>query len=570
MLGAFFAAAEQAALQSLDSFVTAMTEAAPGLARPPHELRLHHVEGDATIHRLLDAYERGLERVCSQYDYRLLLYLSRLCLGLPLLRAAEGELLDAQRRGLTADLAALAYGARDRRDSVFELGGDGGIGFPTFSEDAAADIIELHTLASAHRGALDALRGLSYLRAYSKVNRTPPPEVWLDLDSGVRLYSMDRPVVEEQLYVRAQAEYSGDWSDLGWARLIGPRVTHPAVISMVPEEREPDDESVGSVMYRVEHRGLGTLYDLGCRYCGLFEENLGMPPEHLCAILGGLAQLNMKREGRTDRGDPELYATARFALTGLMAIPQRDIAGGALLEEATTALPLYYPESRSPQELAASLERFVSFASSSGNRDAVSLRRLRPTYLLHGEPHHEDWLVDYAASWQFVREVVRALEISHTTRGAADPKRHDADVRTSAFDRELAQYLADVEGVDLAFPDLRPDRDLPNVVFELPAGESQEVDVPLRVGAVLIAVQTMASPSDGDVDEGHADALERRWEAMRRKLKKTDGAYVRKLIGNPEGRRLLTERGFRHVLPVLCTPHPEPVVSSKPRTGYAG
>ncbi len=207
-----------------------------GLAHPPHELRLHHVEGDATLRRLLDAYERGLERLCSRYDYRLLLYLSRLCLGLSPLRAGGEGLLDAQRRSLTADLAALTYGARDRRDTVFELDGDGGISFPTFSEDAAADIIELHGLASVHRGTLDALRGLSYLRAYSKVNRTPPPEVWLDLDSGVRLFSVDRTVVAEQLYVRSLAEYSGDWSDIGWARLVGPRVTHPAVIHMVLEE----------------------------------------------------------------------------------------------------------------------------------------------------------------------------------------------------------------------------------------------------------------------------------------------------------------------------------------------
>jgi hypothetical protein len=182
-----------------------------------------------------------------------------------------------------------------------------------------------------------------------------------------------------------------------------------------------------------------------------------------------------------------------------------------------------------------------------------------------GSEKDDLWLVDFAASIPFIQSLVDRLEVSEsaeTTKGG----HHDAYERTSLFDLALWKSVEWIKGVKAALPNLRPDPELPNVEVPLSgSGKQQELDVPLRVGEVLVAVQTWARDVDKRMEEGNHTALEARWNAVRRKRNMTDRGYARRLLQDPEARRVLRKKGLRYVLPVVCGPFAEPVASAEPR-----
>ena len=160
------------------------------------------------------------------------------------------------------------------------------------------------------------------------------------------------------------------------------------------------------------------------------------------------------------------------------------------------------------------------------------------------------------------------MEITEKTK-STDSRDHDADVRTSSFDVQLAEYLGRSRGVRLAsFPDRLRKKGLPNVVFRTRGDRGRdvaEIDVPVRVGCVLVAVQTWARDVDKRMEAGDHEALRERGRSVRRKLKQTDEHYARDLIDDDASRRYLKSKGIRFVLPVFCSPFAEPVVSMKPK-----
>jgi hypothetical protein len=542
------AAAEEAALGFESARQRLRLEAAPQSARSPHAQVLDHREGDAAIKGVLRVYEREFRRLCAPHDYRSLLQTSRLCAGLPLLRSVEEGLNDTRVRCQTADYAAVAYGRRDLRDDALN---------PADSyESLLRAVTRLHVLASEYRAAFHALMTLSYLRLYAKVNGRRAPEVIMDLENGVQVRMHDEvAAVAERLFHESHYSRSTAGSRWGTARLLGDPVTSPAVVWMFPYERLPDTEWGGSILFLRQDRGIGGLYEDGRRFRDRFEHGLGMPPEHLCAILEGLSQLAMWY-------GPEEPQGRWLALTGTTNAPQQQLTGGALLAEAGAALAEYYPAYAGDADLGRSLDRFVALAAGGGGSAAPSLRSLRPAQLFLGEPHHDLWVVDYCASAAFIQEIMDRFQVTGDTATAAPP-RNDAEVRTSGFDLQLAGYLEQLDGVELAFPELREKAYLPNVTVKLSSGGNQEIDVPLLVGDVFVAVQTWASPVPAAIDEGEYDALERRWEVVRRKLKRTDQLYGLKLMADPQARDYLRSRGVCHILPVFCTPHPEPALSGK-------
>lgn len=189
--------------------------------------------------------------------------------------------------------------------------------------------------------------------------------------------------------------------------------------------------------------------------------------------------------------------------------------------------------------------------------DAASARTLGYPYMIHGGPEHELWLVDYVNTLPFLQSL--AGEVYFT------PGRSVA-ARTSTFDRLLAESLERVDGIEAAFVADRPDPNLPNVEFRFDGGsQTREIDVPLRRGRVLVAVQTWARNLDLRLSEGEYRAMRRRWEAARRKLRSTDEKYTDYLLHHPEGKRRMGEQGLGYVLPVLCGPFTEPVPSLEPR-----
>ncbi len=558
ILGALFESLGRAVEEARTATVDISRAAVPELPDPRGPIPLTGARDADIVERLLAAYEEEFARLCAAHDYRLLLYLSRLCAGLPQMRV-RGESVDEIRvRCQTADFAVLAYGARAAADP-FELR-DGVMWLGEVPGDAVLAVARLHRLSYEYRGLVQSLITLNYLREFSREMREKgrsafqPAEIALGL-GPVAVHASERAMRAERLFWKAYTTQDSALSRWGFAAFES-SITMPALIWMLPVVKRYEGWT-GDVFLEHSDRGLGSLYAEGCRYRALFERKIGMPPEHLCAIIEGLSQFAFRNET-----GPDYQYSWWFALTGTMLVQQSDIRGGILLDEAQKALSRYYPGYAGGPDLAASLERFVSIASSADKSGSYRLRGMRPVHVVLGEEHQSIWMVDYCASMAFVQDIVDLFGVSRDS-ATADPPRDDAYVRTAVFDRQLAQFLESVAGVELAFPELRRVRDAPNIVFSLSSGGEQEVDVPLRVGPVFLPVQTWTSVGNAGIDEGEYEALRDRWIAVKGKLDKTDKLYGSRLRSDPGTRALLRERGIRYVLPVFCTPHPEPVATDR-------
>lgn len=276
--------------------------------------------------------------------------------------------------------------------------------------------------------------------------------------------------------------------------------------------------------------------------------------------------------------DPQLAPWV--ALTGTLAIPRDSLLGAPLKEAARGYLADADSDRADDTGLEQSVERFVSLASSSPDavavlrpgyhgssgpdtaplrgreRDAASARILGYPYMIHGGPDHDLWVVDYVNTLPFFQSLAREMRFSRAKHAFA---------RTSMFDVLLAESLEQIPGIEPAFVGDREAHDLPNVKFYFDGdSENREIDVSLRRGRVLIAVQTWARNLDLRVSEGHFGAMRRRWEDAKRKLRATDEKYTDYLLRHAEGKKRMNEEGLRYVLPVLCGPFTEPVASLDP------
>jgi hypothetical protein len=129
----------------------------------------------------------------------------------------------------------------------------------------------------------------------------------------------------------------------------------------------------------------------------------------------------------------------------------------------------------------------------------------------------------------------------------------------------LAEMLCQVPGVEEAFCEHREQPGLPNAKFYFDDGaQDREIDVPLRFGEVLLAVQTWAPEVDLSIDAGDHKAMKRRWEKAKHKLRQTDQRYTDYLLEDVEGKRCMDNVGLRYVLPVVCGPYAEPAVTFEP------
>ena len=238
---------------------------------------------------------------------------------------------------------------------------------------------------------------------------------------------------------------------------------------------------------------------------------------------------------------------------------------------------------RAGDNLSPSVQRFIALASPPSDlenevmpiahakreRDADSDRTVGYPYMIHGSTANELLLVDFANIVPFYQSLAGQLEFSNTKKTTGSGK-HDAYERTSVFDERVAEIMTTVPEVELAFQRADPasgiakeDPGLPPVTFRLPGGGNQEIDVPLRYGAVLVAVQTWAREVDLRIDEGDHKKLQKRWDDAKEKLKRTDRYYTNYLLSNSSGKSLMKTEGLSYILPVLCGPFPEPVVSLK-------
>ena len=298
----------------------------------------------------------------------------------------------------------------------------------------------------------------------------------------------------------------------------------------------------------------------------------GLRTEHLRAISRGLAHFAMQAAEDTRKA-------SWLACTGMLTIPRDSLLGGALEEAARGYLGDADPDRAADANHGRSVQRFLALASSSPgvpghgrssrdpdtastprrgrDWDAASARTLGYPYMIHSGPEHVFWLVDYVNTLPCLQSLAGEVYFAPGKSVAA---------RTSAFDRLLAESLERVDGIEAAFVADRPDPSLPNVGFRFDGrSQTREIDIPLRRGQVLIAVQTWARDLDPMLSKGEYRAMRRRWDAARKKLRSTDEKYTDYLLHHSEGKRRMGEQGLRYVLPVLCGPFTDPVPSVEPR-----
>ena len=537
------------------------------------------VLGAREAERVLEAFVselvRELRGLCVPYDYRQLFLVSRLCTNVPDFRSSERNLSRVWMRVQAADLCALGFGSRVLGDFTrVDPNGGYSLGFPP--DAMAADVARLHELAKSFRLAVVALGRLNYLRVFAAENgREHSPSLVLDSDSGMRV---DAGTLESGLA----------------ADLYGHRHTYNRALSLwgVAESEAAGfpvalsydlhklvrKEPYGGAPFLAKALWFNEFFEHGVRFGRRFEAGVGMPVEHLYCIMRALYRLGVERALADD---------ARLAgwadLTGTLPLDRREILGGTLAGMAHQARGEFSKQFgdryEGDQTMERSIERFVELAASreipagalaSGEpgEEVMNLRALWPPSLVHGEGRHDVWLVDYASSWGFLQRLADLVEITEKTKSTGS-RDHDADVRTSSFDVQLAEYLGRSRGVKPAsFPDRLKQAGLPNIVFRTGGNSGREVaeiDVPMRVGCVLVAVQTWARDVDKRMEAGDHEALRERGRSVRRKLKQTDKHYARDLIEDDASRRYLKSKGIRFVLPVFCSPFAEPVVSMKPK-----
>lgn len=559
---------DAAAAEGWEAIVRAMQSALDGPdGRRPAVLGAR--EGGPILDRFLAALEAQLRDLCARYDYRQLFLFSRLCMNLPVFKSRERTSARTEARGLSADLCALRLGNRSLGDFTRMDEGWYSLGYPP--DAIAHDAVKLHELAASYRTTVVELVEFNFLRLFAGENSPRhSPSVRVSADVGFEVVAGSE-----------EAEAA--------AGLFGHHYTYNRLLSrwgvadFETEEGYPlalkcdyspkvEDAPYGGTPFIPKGLHANDFLEHLFRFRVLFEERAGLPPEHLYAILRGLYRLGTDA-GLAHGGRLEGW----MYLTGTMLIPKQDLLGGtleALADGYAGELETRYEGVRGLDE---SVRRFVElFASEpipeedagapSQAEGVLSLRALWPPYLIHGEARHETWVVDFASTMPVLQRLADLVGVSDRgfNTGSRD---HDADVRTSAFDRQLAEHLREGRGVrGASFPDRLAKKGPPNILFRFGDGSGeQEIDVPVRKGSVLVAVQTWASEVDKRIEAGDHGALRERWRRIRRKLKRTDERYAGRVLADPATRRYLVRKGIRHVLPVLCSPFAEPVASADPK-----
>jgi hypothetical protein len=408
----------------------------------------------------------------------------------------------------------------------------------------------------------------NFLRLYSAANRVPGPRVRFDGGGDVQVLPPDAGAEDAADLFGHRYSYNRAYSWFGFADAEEP--DDAFVLATKEVESLGEGPFGGGVVFAPDEFSLKALVEIGGRFRTLFERALGMPAEHLASILLGLSALAV------GNSPAEHEAFSQWGMpTGAVPLP-RDcfLPGGRLEALADDVLRQRFQDfdgGAAGADISGSVARFVGLArppldGSYGGEAGLwhPERALWLPYLLLGGNEDEVWLADLAAAIPFVQALANRLEVTQTARTAGGGI-HDAYERTSLFDLAVWRGVEGIRGVKAALPKLRPDPDLPNVEVPLSGGNLQEIDVPLRIGDVLVAVQTWARDVDKRIEEGDHAALEARWNSVRKKRAATDRSYVERLIGDPEARRVLLGKGLRHVLPVLCSPFAEPVASSEAR-----
>jgi hypothetical protein len=546
-----------------------------GLSAATPEATFSFREAYQPFEEIISRVERELEDLCSRYDYRQLLFLSRLCTGVPALRSTDRDMGAVRVRVQNADRWILRCGNRSLAQDSFSIE-DGAISIGALPESIFRDATKLHWLANFHQWRVTERLMFNFLQLVSDENNLPAPRLALVTGGGVRqIWGSPEIWASYNLYAHRYRSQNGPlaWWAMGDTEPSGDPYT--LMYAYSPEVTE--GPYAGGELFLPFPLRLGAITEYGKRFRSIFEREdaVGMPPEHLRAISRGLFHLV------TDAMDSDTVVADWVALTGTLPVARDSLLGAPLKEAARGYLAEADPDRADDTDLEQNVERFVAVASSSPDavpgherkslgsasqatapergreRDAASLRILGYPYMIHGEPEHNFWIVDYTNTLPFFQSLAGEMNFLR-------PKQ--AFARTSMFDVLLAENMERVSGIKPAFVSNREEPDQPNVKFYFNGGsENREIDVPLRCGRVLIAVQTWARNLDLKISEGDFGAMRQRWSDAKKKLRKTDEKYTDYLLHHPEGKKHMKEEGLRYILPVLCGPFTDPVASLDPK-----
>ena len=160
-------------MREADEVIARVVEGAGKLSeRSTTVARLSPREADPAFEAILSGVERELEVLCERYDYRQLLFLSRLCSGVPLLRSADASMPATRVRVQNADRWVLRCGDRSLgRDYMRVDEGGYSLGHPP--DSIFRDAAKLHRLADFHQRAVVERMMFNIMRLVSSENSLP-------------------------------------------------------------------------------------------------------------------------------------------------------------------------------------------------------------------------------------------------------------------------------------------------------------------------------------------------------------------------------------------------------------
>ena len=571
------AASSKAADEADRVIADAVRKVAPDLGGGTRQVVLGVEQAEEAFEEIFAEIENELEELCGRHDYRQLLFVSRLCSGLPWFHPAEDEPRYVYMRTRSADRWVLKFGNRDLQQDYMRIGDDGySIGYPP--DSLFFDAVLLHVLAKFHARMVKEAMVFNFMRLVSSKNRLPGPRMRLtvyglfgrvtsNLGVGWNFRSAELQAAAN-IYAFRHDSYNTPLAR--WGMDDVPEEESFGLACEISEDVK-DEAYGGGTLFVPKPVFLDALFDYGKTFRTLFQRDIGLPVEHLWAISSALARLGVET---AVANNGRLADWASY--TGTLPISREELIGGTLEQMAREELAEAFPGLQVEQSLGESVARFVDLASSSASRrdnngirqdDTTMVRAPYYPFMFHGEDTHELWIVDYFNTLPFFQGLVDRLEFANNkkTTGLRD---HDADVRTSIFDAHMVRMLGAIEGVEETLTGYRKNLYLPNATFYFEKGrkkQDQEIDVPMRFGEVLLAVQTWATEIEAGIEAGNYKAMNERWRKVKRKLRDTDDRYTDYLLGHVEGRQCLKREGLRYVMPIVCGPHTEPAASFEPR-----
>ncbi len=321
---------------------------------------------------------------------------------------------------------------------------------------------------------------------------------------------------------------------------------------------------------------LGPAYE----YLKLLEDEVaaqyGLSPEVIVAALSALDAAFVRFVYPQGLVDPPVETFAKsgtFAerLTyldkrGYLIVPDELMDGGILGRWAADAYRRAFPDAPPPEDpdrFAHGLKRLAYLDSY--RREDLSVEDGKPYVRLP----ERDEPVPMPAPFVYPAGVYRIVDlgaVGNFLQGVVDCLRLEEEAPRQRVSRSLEQKLGDYFDRELDYPPaFKPSKKL--LVQDAPGQYSREIaelDVSVRVGSVLVAIDAKAiHVPPGYRRFVHAD-LRNRWQKFERYVKHAD-EQAEKLVQQPRGTNYdLLADGYTHVVTLLCSTVPEYVDTDDP------